>query len=1072
MKTKLLIAFIFCNIIINKMHSQCAFPASPSYTSNITLTTAWQGLDPYSGDVYIFSANLNDTITFSYCDGGGTSTFNTYITLFNASNNPMMFADDECSGLNSPSDLYFIAPYTGTYKILLTDYVAGNACFYDGVTDLGTLAFKYTHLTGGSPVVTGTPVPTIGPYFVQGISPVNNSISITGAPVGTSTIKIYATDASYTIPYASSPNIPVGGSWLLDMGVNLLPGVKIWAEYYDNTNSYLGYSNDYEPNIIPRPQWLLDGGSVSNPTVTGNSIQMNGTVPLGFNYNEVISSSVVGLGGRDFKLLAPEFLFDINFNMANGISLTANANTALTLNTLGQNITPWSFPFSNNPFPLDNAFELNPLIIDSVSYNPISYKCNFPSIRFPITPGVNVKVDAGVTFDATLKGKLVLGISGSNFGFINSGGHVSKVTAKVEGTGYITTGLTVLGGLASASGILTAQGRIGIGIQYEQFPSSNATALFGGDFSVYGTVELKSLWGFGPEKTFGPLYFYGPQTFGPNNYSNMKTISKSYNDLFGSSAKTYSINGTMVLPSNYPMPSFGTRGSMVYPVWVERDMLGYGYLRIGTLDTISNCITPPKLVIKNQNSIANPQVGIMPSGDGVITWSQNRYTQATLPSGSNVNNLRNASDIWLGIYHAATNSISDTMMITDFNSGPESGRAEGEARIKMGSGNNGLITWVAKDAGVGVETTDIWFTNISQTGSITITPPSKLCDLPGTNKEVTVSYVDATTAFAIWINDPDGLDSTLNNNIMQSVWNGTAWSSAQILAPNLSNDVAYEEISMEYNYGYCVMAWTSTQYYANGDFDKSMDLYVWDNVAGVYTSTASVVGGNSFNIQKPRVSVSNTGMASVAYKVVDLYNDPFTPDPGQIYMYVKDLNNSSAWTSITGNSNISDPNTNVWELNTAFSNNNKFYTLTQEYNSSGPVTSPSNGVLFGDPSASMVLRGTTVNSNLTITDTPEPCNSPTGIEKPTSPFQFELHQNYPNPFEASTIIEFRLPKTSKVTLSISDLYGRTNFIIVNDEFPAGIYQTLFEPKNLSAGVYNYTMKVDDISITKKMILIK
>ncbi len=770
----------------------------------------------------------------------------------------------------------------------------------------------------------GTPVGSIGVNFIENVSPVNNLISISTAAPLTFSVNFSASNGVNT--YTASDTGSGPWNWTLDMGTLASGTYTIFADYYDSGGSTVGNSNDYNVTVIPRPQWIIDGGSVSNVNVSGNNINMTGTIPLpiGASASNAIPSSVDGLSGRNFDLVSPEFLFDISFDMGTGNSITSNNEAALTLNTLGQNTTPWNFPFSSNPFQLNNNFELNTLIIDSVSYNPLSYKCNFPGVRFPIAPGVNVKVDAGVEFNAYLKGKVVLGTSGSNFGFINSSGHVSKVTAKVEGSGFITAGLSVLGGLASASGVLTAEGKIGAGFEYEQFPASNINPLFAGEFSVWGTVELKSLWGFGPEKTFGPKYFYGPQTFGPDNYNNLKTYSQSYDKIFGSTAKTYSINGTMSLPSDYPMPSFGLRGSRVYPVWVENDMFGYGYLRIATFDTVTNCVTTPALVIKNQKSIANPRVGIMPSGDAVITWSQNRYTQATLPGGSDVNNLRNASDIWLGIYHASTNSISDTMMITDANTGPETGRAEGEARIKMGSGTNGLITWIAKDPGF--ETTDIWFTNISQVSSTwQMTTPTKLADLPGVNKDVVVAYTDAVNAFAIWINDPDGLDSTLNNKVMISDWNGSVWSTPTILSAN-PGDLAYEELTMEYNYGYCAIGWTCTQYFSNGDFDKKLEINIWDDVAGTWLSPSAASGGNIYALQKPRISVSNTGIASIAYKVVDLFNDPVTPDPGNVYLYLKDLTNSNPWVSVTGNPNISDPTTNVWELNAGFGGGNKFYT--------------------------------------------------------------------------------------------------------------------------------------------------
>ena len=56
----------------------------------------------------------------------------------------------------------------------------------------------------------------------------------------------------------------------------------------------------------------------------------------------------------------------------------------------------------------------------------------------------------------------------------------------------------------------------------------------------------------------------------------------------------------------------------------------------------------------------------------------------------------------------------------------------------------------------------------------------------------------------------------------------------------------------------------------------------------------------------------------------------------------------------------------IWELTAGFSGENHYYTMTQEYNDNGIVTNPYNGVKFGDPDLSMVLRGIQINSDLMV----------------------------------------------------------------------------------------------------------
>ncbi|MCK9425809.1 MAG: YCF48-related protein [Ignavibacteriaceae bacterium] len=85
---------------------------------------------------------------------------------------------------------------------------------------------------------------------------------------------------------------------------------------------------------------------------------------------------------------------------------------------------------------------------------------------------------------------------------------------------------------------------------------------------------------------------------------------------------------------------------------------------------------------------------------------------------------------------------------------------------------------------------------------------------------------------------------------------------------------------------------------------------------------------------------------------------------------------------------------------------------------------------------------------------------------------FELKQNYPNPFNPSTIIKYRLAKSSFVNLDVYDVLGKQVAKLVNDQQSAGNYDLNFTADKLSAGVYFYTLKVDGKVKSKKMILIK
>jgi hypothetical protein len=98
----------------------------------------------------------------------------------------------------------------------------------------------------------------------------------------------------------------------------------------------------------------------------------------------------------------------------------------------------------------------------------------------------------------------------------------------------------------------------------------------------------------------------------------------------------------------------------------------------------------------------------------------------------------------------------------------------------------------------------------------------------------------------------------------------------------------------------------------------------------------------------------------------------------------------------------------------------------------------------------------------------------TGVD-PTggaAPGGYRLEQNFPNPFNPSTKIEFALPRSENVRLAIYDILGRQVALLVNEEKPAGSYRVTFEAKGLPSGTYFYTLKAGSFSMTKSMVVVK
>ncbi|MGC8897708.1 MAG: ammonia-forming cytochrome c nitrite reductase subunit c552 [Bacteroidota bacterium] len=89
------------------------------------------------------------------------------------------------------------------------------------------------------------------------------------------------------------------------------------------------------------------------------------------------------------------------------------------------------------------------------------------------------------------------------------------------------------------------------------------------------------------------------------------------------------------------------------------------------------------------------------------------------------------------------------------------------------------------------------------------------------------------------------------------------------------------------------------------------------------------------------------------------------------------------------------------------------------------------------------------------------------------PSSFALMQNYPNPFNPSTEIEFQLPRSTFVTLTVYNILGaRIRELIANRKMEAGNHAVVFDAENLPGGVYLYRLSTPEFTQTRKMILLR
>ena len=83
-----------------------------------------------------------------------------------------------------------------------------------------------------------------------------------------------------------------------------------------------------------------------------------------------------------------------------------------------------------------------------------------------------------------------------------------------------------------------------------------------------------------------------------------------------------------------------------------------------------------------------------------------------------------------------------------------------------------------------------------------------------------------------------------------------------------------------------------------------------------------------------------------------------------------------------------------------------------------------------------------------------------------------LSQNYPNPFNPVTIINYHLPFTNHVELSIFNLLGQKVATLVSEKQNAGDHQVEWDASGFASGVYYYQLVARGFRKIKKMIVLK
>lgn len=152
------------------------------------------------------------------------------------------------------------------------------------------------------------------------------------------------------------------------------------------------------------------------------------------------------------------------------------------------------------------------------------------------------------------------------------------------------------------------------------------------------------------------------------------------------------------------------------------------------------------------------------------------------------------------------------------------------------------------------------------------------------------------------------------------------------------------------------------------------------------------------------------------------------------------------------------------------------------YPSVSPVSTSTNLFLNfqGDIEAGVYLNGSqgaqgqtdiTDNNIIFLSPTKNSIINPNvGIHELTDKPSFTVSQNFPNPVKGLTNIRVNMLNANQINLEVTNILGQNEFSISRDFSTAGDHNLSIDAGNLSPGVYFYTVKIGNESITKKMIV--
>ena len=314
-----------------------------------------------------------------------------------------------------------------------------------------------------------------------------------------------------------------------------------------------------------------------------------------------------------------------------------------------------------------------------------------------------------------------------------------------------------------------------------------------------------------------------------------------------------------------------------------------------------------------------------------------------------------------------------------------------------------------------------------------------------------------------------------NGGVSRSTDGGRVWESIASGLPSSARSVNKLASS-----GTTLLAATGGGMYVSSDFGDSWTITSWSALGPVslHASESVVLASDQYEVYRStdvgQTWVQITNGLPTSFYVRDfarIGSNLFMGGGPEPYMFMS-TDEGLSWSGISG---FALP---VWALaaagDTLYAATQYFVYYTTDLGQNWQLI-PNDGLTGVSGFRALMVKGGYLYAGMNASGygaIRRPVDGSTSVEQIVDgiPERMMLLQNYPNPFNPNTTIQFAIPRSGFVSLTMYDLLGREVALLVNEEKTPGTYTVPWNASGMASGVYVYRIIAGEFVQSRKMIL--